>query len=86
MSNEAENSIILTSVNEIITQGNDNGFTYEYTYQNREYIIRTLNTKHAHCTYYTLSLKSNQVFLLRLHIRLHSVILSTFVIKLLRQC
>jgi len=26
---------------------NEYGFTYEYTYQNREYIIRTMNVMHA---------------------------------------
>ena len=29
---------------------NDFGFAYEYTYQDHEYIIRTMNTKHAQHT------------------------------------
>ena len=28
------------------------GFTYEYTYQDHEYIVRIMNTKHAQCTCY----------------------------------
>ena len=27
---------------------NDYGFAYEYIYHDREYIIRTMNSKHAH--------------------------------------
>jgi len=30
---------------------NDYGFAYEYTYQGHEYIIRTMNTKHASMQY-----------------------------------
>jgi len=29
------------------------GFAYEYTYQDQEYIIRTMNIKHVQCTCYT---------------------------------
>ena len=58
---------------------------FEYTYQDREYIIRAMNTKHAQSQLetkpYTYGSSCS-----RLHIQLHSVILSTFVIKLLRQC
>ena len=32
------------------------GSTYEYTYQDSEYIIRTMNTKHAQCTCYYIQL------------------------------
>jgi len=55
-------------------------YAYEYTYQDHEYIIRTMNTEHA-------QLARNPIhtgFLLLLH-RLHSDALSTFVIKLLRR-
>ena len=45
-------------------------YAYEYTYQDHEYIIRTMNTEHA-------QLVKELV---------HSDALSTFVIKLLRQC
>ena len=57
---------------------NDYGFciAYEYTYQDREYIIRTMNTEQVQlrfsCSW--------------LYTRLHSDALRTFVIKLLRQC
>jgi len=54
-----------------------------YTYQDREYIIRTMNTKHAQLVTkpYTYRYSCS-----RLHTRLDSVALSTFVIKMLRQC
>ena len=46
---------------------------HEYTYQDCEYIIRAMNTKHAQCTCLCIQLVT------RLHLRLHFVILSTFV-------
>ena len=88
---EAENSITLERViialrlrSEMIM-----GF-HEYTYQDPEYIIRAMNTKHAQCTCLYIQLVTKPYTYgsscSRLHIRLHSVILSTIVIKLLRQC
>jgi len=73
----------------VLEAKNDHGFTYEYTYQDCEYIIRTMNTIHAQCT--VISSTCNQTLYTwftcsRLQVRLHSVILSTFVIKMLRQC
>ena len=63
---------------------------HEYIYQDREYIIRAMNTKHAQCTclYFQLVTKPYTYgsSCSRLHVQLHSVILSTFVIKSLRQC
>ena len=58
-------------------------FAIDYTYQDHEYIVRILNTKHAQLVTkpYTY-----QVSWSWLHTSLHSVTLSTFVIKLLRQC
>jgi len=57
---EAENSFTLTiysSVNLIIALGCPlemiMGF-HEYTYQDREYLIRTGNTMHAQCTCFTV--------------------------------
>jgi len=35
-------------------------FAYEYTYQDREYIIRTMNTKHSQCTYTCIHSACNQ--------------------------
>ena len=61
---------------------------YEYTYHDREYIIRAMTTK---CTYLYILLVTKP-YTYRglpapgLHVGLHSVILSTFVIKFLRQC
>ena len=93
---EAENSITLTIYSsehvfialrwrsEMIM-----GF-HEYTYQDREYIIRAMNTKHAQCTGLYIQLVTKPYTYgsscSRLHVQLHSVILSTFVIKFLRQC
>jgi len=61
----------------------------EYTYQDREYIIRAMNTKHAQCTCLYIQLVTKPYTYgsscSRLHVQLHSVILSTFVIKFLRQ-
>jgi len=66
---------------------------HEYTYQDCEYIIRAMNTKHAqcrclYCLYIQLVTKPYTYgsSCSRLHVQLHSVILSTFVIKFLRQC
>ena len=60
---EAENQIthtVYTSANLFIAlrwhSENDYGFTYEYTYHDCEYIVRTMNTKNAQCTCYTLSM------------------------------
>ena len=93
---EAENSITLTIYSseqvfialrwclEMIM-----GF-HEDTYQDREYIIRAMNTKHAQCTCLYIQLVTKPYAFgsscSRLNVRLRSVILSTFVIKLLRQC
>ena len=92
---EAENSITpttYTSEQVFIALGLHSemimGF-HEYTYQDCECIIRAMNTKHAQCTCLYIQLVTKLyiwVFYSRLHIRLHSVILSTIVIKLLRQC
>jgi len=88
---EAENSITLTIYSgeqvfialrwhsEMIM-----GF-HEYTYQDREYIIRAMNTKHAQSQLVTQPYTYGSSCF-RLHVQLHSVIPSTFVIKLLRQC
>ena len=94
---EAENSITLTRYtsehvfialrwrSEMIT-----GF-HEDTYQDREYIIRAMNTKlsmlsaHAYIPLVTKPYTYGSSCS-RLHVQLHSVILSTFVIKFLRQC
>jgi len=63
---------------------------HEYTYQDREYIIRAMTTKHAQCTCLYIQLVTKPYTYgsscSRLHIQLHSVILSIFVIKFLRQC
>jgi len=60
------------------------GFDYEYTYHGHEYIIKIMNTKPAQCSYYIFTIPYTYgVFL---HTRLHSVVLSTFMIMLLRQC
>jgi len=93
---EAENSITLTIYSsehvfialrwcsEMIM-----GF-HEYTYQDREYIIRAMNTKHTQCTCLYIQLVTKPYTYgsscSRLHVQLHSIILSTFVIKFLRQC
>ena len=45
-----------------------------------------MSTKHAHCTCYTSKPYTYRFSCSWLHKRLHSVALSTFVIKLLRQC
>ena len=57
------------------------GYAYEYTYQDCEYIIRTMNTKYAQLV---TQLIHTSFPAPRLHTTLHSVALS--VIKLLRQC
>jgi len=62
-----------------MTLRNDCGF-HEYTYQDREYIIRAMNIKHAQCTCLYIQMVTKLYY--RLHILLHSVTLSTFVIKL----
>ena len=63
---------------------------HEYAYQDREYIIRGMNTKHVQCTGLYIQLLTKPYTYgsscSRLHVQLHSVILSTFVIKFLRQC
>ena len=55
-------------------------YAYEYTYQDHEYVIRTMNTEHAQGTLYI------PISCSWLHTRLHSDACSIFVIKLLRQC
>ena len=61
---------------------------HEYTYQDREYVIKAMNTKYAQCTGFQLLTKPYTYgsSCSRMHVQLHSVILSTFVIKFLRQC
>jgi len=59
------------------------GFVHEYTYRDCEYRIRTMNTKHAQCTCYTFG---RSVLLLQAAQKIASVVLSTSVIKLVRQC
>jgi len=89
---EAENSITLTSEHVFITLRWRSkmimGF-HEYTYQDREYLIRAMNTKHAQCTGLYIQLVTKPYTYgsscSRLHVQLHSVILSTFLIKFLRQ-
>jgi len=89
---EAENSITLTIYSsehvfialrwrsEMIM-----GF-HEYTYQDREYIIRAMNTKLSMYIQLVTKPYTYGSSCYRLHVQLHSVILSTFVIKFLRQC
>ena len=55
---EAENSITLTtfsSENAFISLGWHSENDYGFTYQDREYLIRAMNTKHAQCTCCTSS-------------------------------
>ena len=59
-------------------------YAYEYTYQDCEYIIRTMNTEHAQLVRETY-MYTYQFSWSCLHTRLHSDALSTFVIKLFRQ-
>ena len=41
------------------------GFTYEYAYQDREYIVRTMNTMHAPCIHSACNQTAHVVFLLQ---------------------
>ena len=89
---EAENSITLTIYSsehvfialrwrsEMIM-----GF-HKYTYQDREYIIRAMNIKLSMYIQLVTKPFTCGSSCYRLHVQLHSVILSTFVIKFLRQC
>jgi len=59
------------------------GFVDEYVYQDCEYRIRIMNTKHAQSTHYTFG---RSVLLLQAAHKIASVVLTTSVIKLVRQC
>ena len=56
------------------------GFVHEYTYQDCEYRIRTMNTKYARYTF------GRSVLLLQAAHKIALVVLSTSVIMLVRQC
>ena len=57
-------------------------FVYEYTYQDCEHRIKTMNTQHAQCTCYK---HGRSVPLLQAAHKIASVVLSTSVIKLIGQ-
>jgi len=57
------------------------GFVDEYIYQDYEYRIRTMNTKHTLCTCYTFG---RSVLLLQAAHKFASVVLTTSVIKSVR--
>ena len=66
---KAEKSTIYTSVNIFIALGwcseSDYGLLIrKYAYQDCEYIIRTMNTKHTHCTCYIFSIQHQNLYIL----------------------
>ena len=60
-------------------------FAHEYTYQDSEYRIRAMNSKHAQCTCYTFGRSVLYIAPNCMQVCL-SIVLSTSVIVLLRQC